>query len=91
MSPRWRGYCTWVFALGKVVLDLGSGGGFDVLLTACKVAPKDQAYGLDTTTEVHELAQRNQADAGVTHAEFVLDTIENTPLSDGRDTGGAQA
>jgi SAM-dependent methyltransferase len=65
---------------GQVVLDLGSGGGIDVLLSARRVAPGGKAYGLDMTPEMHELAQRNQAEAGVTNAEFLLGTIEEIPL-----------
>jgi len=67
---------------GEVVLDLGSGGGIDVLLSARRVAPTGRAYGLDMTPEMHQLAQRNQAEAGVTNAEFLLGTIENIPLPD---------
>ena len=67
---------------GEVVLDLGSGGGIDVLLSARRVAPTGKAYGLDMTPEMHQLAQRNQAEAGVTNAEFLLGTIENVPLPD---------
>ena len=67
---------------GEVVLDLGSGGGIDVLLSARRVAPTGKAYGLDMTPEMHQLAQRNQAEAGVTNAEFLLGTIENIPLPD---------
>jgi SAM-dependent methyltransferase len=67
---------------GEVVLDLGSGGGIDVLLSARRVAPTGRAYGLDMTPEMHQLAQRNQADAGVTNAEFLLGTIEDIPLPD---------
>jgi SAM-dependent methyltransferase len=65
---------------GQVVLDLGSGGGIDVLLSARRVAPGGKAYGLDMTPEMHELALRNQAEAGVTNAEFLLGTIEEIPL-----------
>jgi len=67
---------------GEVVLDLGSGGGIDVLLSARRVAPTGTAYGLDMTPEMHTLAQRNQADAGVTNAQFLLGTIEDIPLPD---------
>jgi len=67
---------------GEVVLDLGSGGGIDVLLSARRVAPTGKAYGLDMTSEMHQLAQRNQTEAGVTNAEFLLGTIENIPLPD---------
>jgi arsenite methyltransferase len=65
---------------GQVVLDLGSGGGIDVLLSARRVGPGGKAYGLDMTPEMHELARRNQAEAGVTNAEFLLGTIEEIPL-----------
>ena len=67
---------------GEVVLDLGSGGGIDVLLSARRVAPKGKAYGLDMTPEMLELARRNQAEAGVTNAEVLLGTIEEVPLPD---------
>jgi arsenite methyltransferase len=68
---------------GEVVLDLGSGGGIDVLLSARRVAPSGKAYGLDMTPEMLELARRNQAEAGVTNAEFLQGTMEAVPLSDG--------
>jgi len=68
---------------GEVVLDLGSGGGIDVLLSAHRGAPTGQAYGLDMTSEMHQLARRNQVEAGVTDAEFLLGTIEDIPLPDG--------
>jgi len=67
---------------GETVLDLGSGGGIDVLLSARRVAPDGKAYGLDMTPEMLELARRNQAEAGVTNAEFLLGTIEEVPLPD---------
>ena len=67
---------------GEVVLELGSGGGIDVLLSARRVAPTGKAYGLDMTPEMHQLAQRNQAESGVTNAELLLGTIENVPLPD---------
>ncbi len=67
---------------GEDVLDLGSGGGIDVLLSARRVAPGGTAYGLDMTPEMHDLARRNQAQAGVTNAEFLLGTIEQIPLPD---------
>lgn len=69
-------------APGETVLDLGSGGGIDVLLSARRVGPTGKAYGLDMTPEMHELARRNQAEAGVTNAEFLLGTIEAVPLPD---------
>jgi len=68
---------------GEVVLDLGSGGGIDVLLSARRVAPDGFAYGLDMTPEMLDLARRNQAEAGVTNAEFLAGTIEAVPLPDG--------
>jgi arsenite methyltransferase len=68
---------------GEVVLDLGSGGGIDVLLSARRVAPGGKAYGLDMTAEMHQLAGRNQVEAGVTNAEFLLGTMEDIPLGDG--------
>ena len=67
---------------GEVVLDLGSGGGIDVLLSARRVAPSGKAYGLDMTPEMLDLARRNQADAGVTNAEFLEGTMEAVPLPD---------
>ena len=67
---------------GEVVLDLGSGGGIDVLLSARRVAPDGFAYGLDMTPEMLELARRNQTEAGVTNAEFLAGTIEAVPLPD---------
>ena len=68
---------------GEDVLDLGSGGGLDVLLSARRVAPGGTAYGLDMTTEMLELARRNQAEAGIENATFVQGTIEDVPLPDG--------
>jgi arsenite methyltransferase len=67
---------------GQTVLDLGSGGGLDVLLSARRVGPTGQAYGLDMTPEMLELARRNQAEAGVDNAEFLAGTIEAVPLPD---------
>lgn len=68
---------------GDVVLDLGSGGGIDVLLSARRVAPGGKAYGLDMTPEMLALANANKAEAGVTNAEFLLGSIEDVPLPDG--------
>jgi len=68
---------------GEVVLDLGSGGGIDVLLSARRVGPTGKAYGLDMTPEMLELARANQRQSGVTNAEFLQGTIEDVPLSDG--------
>jgi SAM-dependent methyltransferase len=67
---------------GETVLDLGSGGGIDVLLSAKRVAPTGKAYGLDMTPEMLSLARANQAKAGVTNAEFLEGTIESVPLPD---------
>jgi len=65
---------------GEVVLDLGSGGGIDVLLSARRVGPSGKAYGLDMTDEMLALARANQAKAGVTNVEFLKGEIENIPL-----------
>jgi arsenite methyltransferase len=65
---------------GQVVLDLGSGAGLDVLLSARRVAPGGHAYGLDMTDEMLELANRNRDSAGVTNATFLRGTIEDIPL-----------
>jgi arsenite methyltransferase len=67
---------------GETVLDLGSGGGIDVLLSARRVGPAGKAYGLDMTDEMLELARRNQAKAGVTNVEFLKGDIESIPLPD---------
>jgi ubiquinone/menaquinone biosynthesis C-methylase UbiE len=67
---------------GETVLDLGSGGGIDVLLSARRVGPTGKAYGLDMTDEMLELARRNQREAGVENVEFLKATIENVPLAD---------
>jgi arsenite methyltransferase len=67
---------------GETVLDLGSGGGVDVLLSTRKVGPEGKAYGLDITEEMLELARRNQADAGIANAEFLLGHIEAVPVPD---------
>jgi SAM-dependent methyltransferase len=69
-------------AEGEVVLDLGSGGGIDVLLSAKRVGPTGKAYGVDMTTEMLELARANQARAGVSNAEFLEGRIEAVPLPD---------
>ena len=68
---------------GETVLDLGSGGGIDVLLSARRVGPTGKAYGLDMTDEMLALAHENQRKAGVTNAEFVKGDIERIPLPDG--------
>ena len=67
---------------GQVVLDLGSGGGIDVLLSARRVGPTGKAYGLDMTDEMLALARENQQRAGVTNVEFLKGTIEAIPLPD---------
>jgi SAM-dependent methyltransferase len=67
---------------GEVVLDLGSGGGIDVLLSAKRVGPAGLAYGVDMTDEMLDLARRNAAEAGVTNAHFLKGEIENVPLPD---------
>jgi arsenite methyltransferase len=68
---------------GEVVLDLGSGGGIDVLLSAQRVGPTGKAYGLDMTDEMLALARENQRTAGVANVEFLKGEIEQIPLPDG--------
>jgi arsenite methyltransferase len=68
---------------GERVLDLGSGGGIDVLLSARRVGPAGFAYGVDMTDEMLDLARANAARAGVTNVEFRKGTIERVPLPDG--------
>ncbi len=68
---------------GEVVLDLGSGGGIDVLLSARRVGPEGKAYGLDMTDEMLALARENQRKAGVTNVEFLKGEIEHVPLPNG--------
>src|ERR1700733_3174369 len=65
---------------GETVLDLGSGGGIDVLLSARRVGPGGKAYGLDAAPEMIALARANAAEAGVVNAEFLPCTIEDIPL-----------
>ena len=67
---------------GQTVLDLGSGGGIDVLLSAKRVGPTGKAYGLDMTDEMLALARENQRKAGATNVEFLQGTIESMPLPD---------
>ena len=67
---------------GEIVLDLGSGGGIDVFLSARRVGPSGKAYGLDMTDEMLELARENQHKAGVQNVEFLKGEIENIPLPD---------
>jgi SAM-dependent methyltransferase len=68
--------------LGETVLDLGSGGGIDVLLSAKRVGPTGKAYGLDMTDEMLALARANQEKAGATNVEFLKGEIEAIPLPD---------
>ena len=65
---------------GETVLDLGSGGGIDVLLSAKRVGPTGKAYGLDMTEEMLQLARRNATEAGTTNVEFLKGQIEAIPL-----------
>lgn len=69
-------------APGETVLDLGSGGGIDVLLSAKRVGPSGFAYGLDMTDEMLALAERNRAAAGATNVKFLKGHIESVPLPD---------
>ena len=68
---------------GETVLDLGSGGGLDVLLSARRVSPGGHAYGVDFTDEMLAVARRHQVDAGVENATFLKGSIESLPLDDG--------
>jgi arsenite methyltransferase len=68
---------------GETVLDLGSGGGIDVLLSARRVGPTGMAYGLDMTDEMLDLARRNATRAGVSNVQFLRGNIEDIPLPDG--------
>ena len=68
---------------GEIVLDLGSGGGLDVLLSARRVGPEGNVYGLDMTDEMLALANENKKKAGVENVEFLKGEIENIPLPDG--------
>jgi arsenite methyltransferase len=67
---------------GQTVLDLGSGGGIDVLLSARRVGPRGKAYGLDMTDEMLALADQNKRKSGLTNVEFLKGEIENIPLPD---------
>jgi ubiquinone/menaquinone biosynthesis C-methylase UbiE len=67
---------------GEIVLDLGSGGGIDVLLSARRVGPTGKAYGLDMTDEMLVLAEENKRESGLTNVEFLKGEIENVPLPD---------
>ena len=67
---------------GEVVLDLGSGGGEDVFISASRVGPTGRVYGVDMTDEMLQLARANQREAGVENVEFLKGTIEDVPLPD---------
>jgi ubiquinone/menaquinone biosynthesis C-methylase UbiE len=67
---------------GEIVLDLGSGGGIDVLLSAQRVGPTGKAYGLDMTDDMLALARENQRQAGIANVEFLKGEIESIPLPD---------
>lgn len=67
---------------GEIVLDLGSGGGIDVLLSARRVGPTGKAYGLDMTDDMLALAEENKRKSGLTNVEFLRGEIENIPLPD---------
>jgi arsenite methyltransferase len=67
---------------GEIVLDLGSGGGIDVILSAKRVGPTGKAYGLDMTDEMLSLARENQKKIGIENVEFLKGAIENIPLPD---------
>jgi ubiquinone/menaquinone biosynthesis C-methylase UbiE len=69
-------------APGETVLDLGSGGGLDVILSAKRVAPTGIAYGVDELDEMIDVARAHAAEAGVTNATFLQGLIENVPLPD---------
>jgi SAM-dependent methyltransferase len=69
---------------GEVVLDLGSGGGIDVLLSARRVSPGGKAYGVDMTDEMLALARKNQERAGAENVEFLKGEIEDIPLPEDR-------
>lgn len=68
--------------MGETVLDLGSGGGIDVLLSARRVGESGFAYGLDMTDEMLQLAEKNKAEAGATNVKFLKGHIEEIPLPD---------
>jgi len=70
-------------APGEIVLDLGSGGGIDVILSAKRVGPKGRAYGLDMTDDMLALANENKQKAGIDNVEFLKGEIENIPLPEG--------
>jgi arsenite methyltransferase len=67
---------------GEIVLDLGSGGGIDVLLSARRVGPTGKAYGLDMTNKMLALAEENKRKSGLTNVEFLKGEIESIPLPD---------
>ena len=82
LAGMWKSYGAGTVERGETVLDLGSGGGIDVLLSAKRVGPTGKAYGLDMTDEMLALAQENQRKAGVENVEFLKGEIENIPLPD---------
>jgi arsenite methyltransferase len=67
---------------GEVVLDLGSGGGEDVFISASRVGPEGRVFGVDMTDEMLDLARRSQGEAGIENVEFLKGTIEDVPLPD---------
>jgi arsenite methyltransferase len=75
---------------GETVLDLGSGGGIDVILSAKRVGPRGTAYGLDMTDEMLALAQKNVAKAGVQNVHFLKGVIEQIPLPQVRSTSSSR-
>ena len=75
---------------GETVLDLGSGGGADVLISARRVAPGGKAIGLDMTDEMLDVARRHAADAGVTNVEFIKATSRTSPYRRRRRCGDLQ-
>ena len=85
LAPRWAAVCrprSPTCRDGETVLDLGSGAGADVLISARRVAPTGKAIGLDMTDEMLELARANAAEAGVENVEFVKGYLEDMPLDD---------
>jgi ubiquinone/menaquinone biosynthesis C-methylase UbiE len=75
---------------GETVLDLGSGGGIDVLLSARRVGPSGKAYGLDMTDDMLALARENQRKAGATNVEFLKGEIEQIPFRTIRSTSSSR-
>ena len=75
---------------GETVLDLGSGAGADVFISARRVGPTGRAIGIDMTDEMLELARRNAAQAGLKNVEFVKGYLEDMPLDDAASTSSSQ-